>query len=352
MSRYISELTIKRYRGINDLRITNIGDINVLVGNNNVGKTSILEAKKILSIPNDIGNLVRVALSRYSGNAENFMDVLLTIFQTNIPDVNEVENFNTQETYELSLGCKTDQKDIRLQIMGSVSEKIDFNRTDEPVKKIFDATAIIETNGKKTHTQFSIAPPDIEVGNSEAAFDALYMLVNTSIYRTCVKLYTDVIKIQNKSDFISIMQIFDKNIYDISIIEEMIWIHNKKNGVMPLFSYGSGMQKALLLGMLVTLSKGRILLIDEIESAIHTTALKDIFSFFVSDCKKMDVQAFVTTHSIEAIDSFLEVADGMLEKTRIMTFRTNNISNKTNVRVMPGKEALENRNEYEMELRI
>ena len=66
----------------------------------------------------------------------------------------------------------------------------------------------------------------------------------------------------------------------------------------------------------------------------------------------MDVQAFVTTHSIEAIDSFLEVADGMLEKTRIMTFRTNNISNKTNVRVMPGKEALENRNEYEMELRI
>ncbi|MDY3928431.1 MAG: AAA family ATPase [Clostridia bacterium] len=352
MSKYISELTIKQYRGINDLRITNIGEINVLVGNNNVGKTSILEAIKILSIPDDIGNLVRVAISRYSGKAANFMDSLLTIFQANIPDVSEAEKFNIKETYELSLGCKTDLKDIKLQIMGSVSEKIDFSKADEPIKKSFDASSIIEINGKKVHHPFSISSYDIEVGNCESIFDALFMPVNTSIYKSCVNLYTDVIKNHNKNDFINIMQIFDKNIYDINIIDEMIWIHNKRNGVMPLFSYGAGMQKALLLGMLVTLSKDGILLVDEIETAIHTTALKDVFSFFVSACKQMRVQAFVTTHSIEAIDSFLGVADDMLETMRIMTFRKNDISNKTYARVMSGNDALENRNEYEMELRI
>lgn len=352
MSKYISELTIEQYRGINDLRITNIGDINLLVGNNNVGKTSILEAIKILSFPGDVGNLVRVAISRHSGKASNFMDVLLTIFQRNTPDAEETENYNTNETYELSLGCKTDLKNIKLQIMGSVSEKIDFSKADEPINKAFDASAIIDVDEKKTHKQFSINSYDIEVGVSESVFDALFMPVNTSIYKSCVSLYADVIKSHNKDDFINIMQIFDKNIYDINIIDEMIWIHNKNNGVMPLFSYGSGMQKALLLGMLVTLSRGGILLVDEIETAIHTTALKDIFSFFVMACEKMEVQAFVTTHSIEAIDSFLSVADEMLDKMRIITFRKNHISHKTYARVMLGNEALENRSEYEMELRI
>ena len=352
MSKYISEVTIEQYRGINDLRITNIGDINVLVGNNNVGKTSILEAIKILSFPGDIGNLVRVAISRHSGKEAVFMDSLLTVFQANTPDAEESENYNTKETYELSLGCRTNLKNIKLQIMGSVSEKIDFSKADEPIKKTFDASAIIDINEKKIHKQFSINSYDIEVGTSESVFNALFMPVNTSIYKSCVSLYTEVIKIQNKNDFINIMQIFDKNIYDINIIDEMIWIHNKSNGVMPLFSYGSGMQKALLLGMLVTLSKGGILLVDEIETAIHTTALKDVFSFFVLACEKMEVQAFVTTHSIEAIDSFLKVADDTLEKMRIMTFRKKDISNKTYARIMSGNEALENRSEYEMELRI
>ena len=352
MSKYISELAIEQYRGINDLKITNIGDINVLVGNNNVGKTSILEAIKILSMPDDIGNLVRVAISRYSGKTENFMDAVLSIFQTNIPDINEAEKFNINETYELSLGCKTNSKNIKLQIMGSVAEKIDFSKVNEPLKKTFDASAKIEINEKKFHNPFSITSPDIEVGKSESIFGAMFVPVTTSIYMSCVSMYSEVVKVQNKNDFINIMQIFDKNIYDINIIDEMIWIHNKNSGVMPLFSYGSGMQKALLLGMLVTLSKGGILLVDEIETAIHTTALKDVFSFFVSACKKMNVQAFITTHSIEAIDNFLKSSNDMLDKMRIMTFRKKDMTNKTYVRVMTGNEALENRDEYEMELRI
>ena len=343
---------MEQYRGINDLRITNIGDINVLVGNNNVGKTSILEAIKILSQPDDIGNMVHVAISRYGGDVEDFIDILLTIFQKNTPEDDETEKFNIKETYELSLGCKSKFNNVKIQISGSVSEKIDLAKIDESVKKSFDASSIIEIDEKKNHKSFSISSSEIEIGNSESIFNVLFMPVNTSIYKSCVHLYSDVIKIQGKSDFIEIMKIFDKNIYDMNIINGMIWIQNKNSGAMPLFSYGSGMQKALLLGMLVTLSKGGVLLVDEIETAIHTTALKDVFSFFVSACEKMEVQAFVTTHSIEAIDSFLEASNDMLEKMRIMTFRKNNQTNNTYARVMTGKEALENRSEYEMELRI
>lgn len=49
MGKYITELNISQIRGINKLEMKNIGDVNLLLGNNNVGKTSVLEAIKILS---------------------------------------------------------------------------------------------------------------------------------------------------------------------------------------------------------------------------------------------------------------------------------------------------------------
>lgn len=43
----IESINIKNYRGIQELNITNLKRINILVGNNNAGKTSLLEAIQI-----------------------------------------------------------------------------------------------------------------------------------------------------------------------------------------------------------------------------------------------------------------------------------------------------------------
>lgn len=175
------------------------------------------------------------------------------------------------------------------------------------------------------------------------------MPVNISTYRSCVNMYTEVLKLQDKEDFIKIMQIFDENIYDINIIDDLIWIQNRKKGTMPLFSYGAGMQKALLLGMVITLARNGVVLIDEIDTAMHAGVLKEIFSFFIKACKKMNVQAFVTTYSIKTVDSALYGANEFLKDVRVITFRQ---KSKTYACVLTGEQALEDRENYEMELRI
>ena len=38
MARHLSELSVGTYRGISDLCIKDLGDINILVGDNNCGK--------------------------------------------------------------------------------------------------------------------------------------------------------------------------------------------------------------------------------------------------------------------------------------------------------------------------
>ncbi len=55
--------------------------------------------------------------------------------------------------------------------------------------------------------------------------------------------------------------------------------------------------------------KGGILLIDELESTIHTEALQNSFKWLVKWCIEMNVQLFATTHSLEAVDALLGVTE-------------------------------------------
>lgn len=42
--RYLQQLDIKEFRGIKNLQLNDFGDVSVIVGENNIGKTTILEA--------------------------------------------------------------------------------------------------------------------------------------------------------------------------------------------------------------------------------------------------------------------------------------------------------------------
>ncbi|MFA7128629.1 MAG: AAA family ATPase, partial [Sphaerochaeta sp.] len=62
-AKHISELNIITYRGIRNLEIDDLGRVNILLGDNNSGKTSVLEAIQILCNPCEY-NLLQVAKQR------------------------------------------------------------------------------------------------------------------------------------------------------------------------------------------------------------------------------------------------------------------------------------------------
>lgn len=153
---------------------------------------------------------------------------MLTIFQKQSPNSGD---YNTQDVYEINISCKTTSKNISLGIMGYISEKLKLGNNEndlENLKKVFEGSAIIDINGKKEHNTFTIDSAEIDIDTTAKEFDALFMPVNISTYRSCVNMYTEVLKLQDKEDFIKIMQIFDENIYDINIIDDLIWIQNRK----------------------------------------------------------------------------------------------------------------------------
>lgn len=61
----------------------------------------------------------------------------------------------------------------------------------------------------------------------------------------------------------------------------------------------------LLAATLPRLKNGAILLIDEVETGIHVKTLGCVFQWLIELARQLDVQVFVTTHSLEALDALI-----------------------------------------------
>ena len=59
MNNLIQNLSIGQYRGIKSLVINNLNNVNIIVGDNNSGKTSLLETIYLLRSPHSFNNVIR-----------------------------------------------------------------------------------------------------------------------------------------------------------------------------------------------------------------------------------------------------------------------------------------------------
>lgn len=70
---------------------------------------------------------------------------------------------------------------------------------------------------------------------------------------------------------------------------------------MPIGSYGDGLRRLLALRLALQGANHGYLLIDEIDSGFHWTVMEDMWRLLVEVAKESDVQIFATTHSLDCI---------------------------------------------------
>ena len=151
-----------------------------------------------------------------------------------------------------------------------------------------------------------------------------------------------------------------KSLDDIKILKNeqtnrpVEYINHSILGDMPLSTYGDGIKKVLSIANAIAQSANGILLIDEVETAIHSKYYDKIFSFLTMASKHFNVQLFLTTHSIEAIDSLLATQNYDTQDTTddISVITIKKAEDKTYSRVLSGRQVTKNRESFGFEVRI
>lgn len=367
MAVYFDTINISEFRGIKNLMLNGVNHVNIIAGDNNSGKTSILEAISLFKNPLDIYNVLKT--SRLREDLPYFYTS--TLFDSFI-------NMLPQDSLHMSVSAYGPIGKIDLDLSGELkSILIDKNipnfskagriaqyETENTEALCFagEYKTVINSNFDSVPVEFTQYTRFNDLPRHKVNF------LNISYISPAKHLsgnnISNIVRSGSYKDLcVYLLQLFDNEIEDILYLKNELnhrpveCIRHKTLGTMPLSTYGDGIKKVISLANAIASAKNGILMIDEIETSIHSKYYEDIFAFLFKACQRFDVQLFITTHNQEAIDALLAVqdyGDRIIENdsVSVITFRTDKSSRKTFARIMSGSEVLHNREKYDFEVRV
>lgn len=364
MAIHLQEVEIHQYRGLCELKLEALNSINILTGDNNCGKTSVLEILSTVDNPQDTGSWVLCSRMRnVAARNRLFFNGFYDMFP--IDDDEKIISFSYK---------------VKNSNLNTIMLKAELEKTQISEIEMYKRNGLIRARKSKTEEEFIDTTCmhlstyfNEELVNEESIYDFQNVIsgfVNrkkTFVRATYIspvdhahgemflnKILSDP---ELYEELISILREFDDSIISVNAIHNDSAPHSieykiltkKHEKALSLNSYGDGMKKAILLLSAIVESRDGILLLDEFETAIHTSAMDSIFSWLLKSALKLNVQVFLTSHSKEAIDKLLK-ADVNLQ-SHINLYTLYDYEGKNYVRMMRCREAIDAQDNLGLELR-
>ena len=127
-------------------------------------------------------------------------------------------------------------------------------------------------------------------------------------------LWTESEEAGDADRIVELMRSLDPNIEGIAIRSDtagraVLRVEHRTFGKMPLEAMGDGFAKALSVATnIATMRGGGCLLFDEFEVSLHVGVLRKLVRFTLEAARRHKVQIFATTHSLETLDAFVDLA--------------------------------------------
>ncbi len=273
---HITSFHLENFKQFENLDIENIGQFNIITGDNNTGKTSVLEA---LLVERSFGTF-KNKLSNVFNKYKRFNDTRNDFF---------LQYFNSKSLSNIKIG-------VHFKFGGYYFE---LN---------------IKNNNGIIINEIQELPVEIPERMNAIANDLNFIPFYFGYEHRLTGLYSQYI---NKSQtehkrLIDSAKAILKDINDIRIDlttcnEGILLIGREGKDVnMPLGTFGDGFVNTFrLLIEIVHFSEHRIM-VDEIDSGIYYKRMKDFWKTVLKVCKLNKVQLFATTHNNECIKFFEE----------------------------------------------
>jgi AAA15 family ATPase/GTPase len=284
----LNHLHIQNYRLFRDLHIDKLGQVNLIAGKNNTGKTALLEALRIVSCNriSQLNNELSLSITA-RGDFDN-ENRFSTIFNNNKLPI---------------LINKTEIKSDRKYTINSVEnhgETIDIYRDAREYVHEGYTSVSIDTHGK----------------------------INDL-------LWNEIVLTPEQNDAIKVLQIIDSKIVMLSVNSGQAKILlNGQPKPIPFKNLGDGANRLLTLALALVNAKNKMLLIDEFEVGLHHSVQEQLWEIIFKYAKEWNIQVFATTHSQDTLRAFYYVAEKTSEYKEMANYFTLNRKNDGDVKAI------------------
>lgn len=300
----IKNITIKNFRGIDHLTIEDFSRVNVFLGQNNSGKTTMLEAiAMLMSMSNpDVPQAINAVRARKPFS--NFIDVQYFFNNLDVTTPPEVKAELSDGSFRhLTLALSyvfdelADPKNEPQQQMGAVK----YVNTLEMNFEIAKGTT------RQSHKSWLRVNPQGLVVNRKVADG---YLENKRAWLTPSDLMTsnlandlaELFKRNRKDTILALLKLFDTRINSIEILTDDIYIgFEGMSQMLSVSMMGDGLRRYLNIVASAANPLIDILLIDEIDNGLHYSVYKKLWQALFALAEASNKQIFVTTHSKETL---------------------------------------------------
>jgi hypothetical protein len=328
-------LQIQGFRAFEDLQLHGLGRVNLIVGTNNIGKTTVLEAIKIRCAGAaaiwEIRKLLdsREEIERQlSDTTEEEPHLPLSLRRVFYFDSNasaepaspslSIGGINDPEsTLTLKIGWAREIKDetgvVTRQLVDDFSVSADQDVSEAVILSFGDKFRRIYTPERilRRIPLRSSLVSDTQIG----LINCHYLPAMGFSREQTGELWDKVVLTDLELDVLSALKIIAPEIERISLVESearrgRVALVRRSGALIPesLKSLGDGMNRIFQIALALANSKEGILLIDEVENGIHYSVQQELWSFIFAVASRLGSQVFASTHSWDCIESFQKAA--------------------------------------------
>jgi AAA15 family ATPase/GTPase len=332
-----TSLHIQNFRGFRDLKIKQLGRVNLIGGHNNVGKTALLEAIFLLSAPNNPNQ--RFSLIQRRGSVLSSKSFLISELWAPL-----FIDFDTDQQISLA----ADSRDGQLSLIINVSdEKVEYNHHRRGETYRSEAQII---NNEIKPIQANVPGLPMVIFPSARLFTSLERL------EYLAEGFSKADDAGQVDDIVQALRVIEPRLHSIRLRFEggnpILYGDVGTAKPLPLALMGDGLSQLLemLLNIVASFPDG-VVLFDEIENGMHFSVMKKVWQALNQFSAEHNVQIFAATHSDECIRAAKEAfeADGMLSDFRY--HRLDRLENGDIEAVTYSDEAIRGAVEFNTEMR-
>ncbi len=306
----LKTLELSRYRGFESYRLGDLTRVNLLVGRNNCGKTSILEAVELLASGGSVSALSESAARR--GELDDDMG-----YGADISHVFYGHECAPGARFDLSSPDSQQHLAGRILSLEEVGEAADrWERmekrrgfeSEEGSAAAFGLSLVcdgrqpflvpVAENGSLMGRWWGRS-----AGGGAPRQDVRFLEFEPASMRTAWKA---VVANRRETEVVEAMRILMPDIDSVLPVpgrrrHNIVVGRLNARSRVPVGSLGEGMRRLLAVSLALVGGEGGCLLMDEIDTGFHWTVMEDMWRLVVEGAGRSNVQVFATTHSYDCI---------------------------------------------------
>jgi hypothetical protein len=315
-----SRVTIKNFRGIRALEVEGLRHINLIVGRNNSGKTTFLEALFLLGGAPDA--YLPAVVGQLRGQRPADPDPIWRPLFHNLDSAvaAQVSGQWNGERGERQLMIEAVAEPRRVgQSRSSSGDEGAVASTSQDLAIHTLLVHSLDTGGNRTTNQASFdhkAGSIMAGGRARTDFARTTFLSARSLPNPVrdAQQFSSLLKTKHDKDVVDALRIIEPRVDRVEVVSEpgspSIYLDIGLDALVPLAVCGEGMVRLFSIIVELISSRGGVLLIDEIENGLHYTVIPHLWRTLAQAVEKHKVQVFATTHNDDVLRSALEAFAG------------------------------------------